>query len=137
MLEVEIFYCWGINFVGPLLKSNTHEYILVVVDYMSKWVQAIIVLMVDSRIVIKFLKRNIFCKFGTPRVLISDEGTHFCNSQVRKMLKYYHMKHKIETIYHPQINRQAKVSNRKLETILEKTIANSRKDWFVKLDETL
>ena len=76
MLEVNFFNFWGIDFVGPLPMSNNPEYILVVVDYMSKWVKAIATQKVDSITMVKFLKRNLFCRFGTPRVLISDVGSH-------------------------------------------------------------
>ncbi|XP_052723773.1 transposon Ty3-G Gag-Pol polyprotein [Vigna angularis] len=72
ILEVEVFDCWGIDFVGPFPPSFNNEYILVVVDYVSKWVEALACPKNDSSTVIKFLKRQIFSYFGTPRVLISD-----------------------------------------------------------------
>ncbi|GAU47101.1 hypothetical protein TSUD_403330 [Trifolium subterraneum] len=87
--------------------------------------------------VIKFLKKNIFTRFGTPRVLISDGGSHFYNSQLAKALEHYGVKHKVASPYHPQTNGQAEVSNREIKKILEKTVSTSRKDWSVKLDETL
>lgn len=80
MLEVEFSDCWGIDFVGPFPTSFSNEYILVVVDYVSKWVEAIATPKADSKIVIKFLKKNIFTRFSTPMVLISGGGLHFCNS---------------------------------------------------------
>ena len=70
MLEVEVFDCWGIDFVGPFPSSFSNEYILVAVDYVSKWVEAIASQKADAKTVIKFLKKNIFTRFGTPRVLI-------------------------------------------------------------------
>ena len=75
IMEVEIFDCWGIDFVGPLPSSDKNIYILVAVDYVSKWVEAIATPMNDGRVVIKFLKKNIFSCFGVPRALISD-GEH-------------------------------------------------------------
>ncbi|MCI21333.1 protein NYNRIN-like, partial [Trifolium medium] len=75
MLEVEVFDCWGIDFVGPFPSSFSNEYILVAVDYVSKWVEAIASPKADG----KFLKKIFFTRFGTPRVLISDGGSHFCN----------------------------------------------------------
>ena len=79
VMEVEIFDCWGIDFMGPLPSSYGNVYILVAVDYVSKWVEAIATPKDDARVVIKFLKKNIFSRFRVPRALISDEGTHFCN----------------------------------------------------------
>jgi len=72
ILEVEVFNCWGIDFVGPLPSSYGNEYILVVVYYVSKWVEAAATPTNDANIVIKFLKKNIFARFRMPRVLISD-----------------------------------------------------------------
>ena len=136
-MEVDIFYCWGIDFMGPLPSSYGNVYILVAVDYVSKWVEAIATPKDDARVVIKFLKKNIFSCFGVPRALISDGGTHFCNNQLKKVLEHYNVRHKVAMPYHPQINDQAKISNRELKQILEKTVAPSRKDWALKLDNTL
>jgi hypothetical protein len=70
-------------------------------------------------------------------VLISDGGSHFCNSQLAKALEHYGVKHKVASPYHPQTNGQAEVSNREIKKILEKTVSASRKDWSMKLDEAL
>ncbi|GAU40251.1 hypothetical protein TSUD_219620 [Trifolium subterraneum] len=122
ILEVEVFDRWGIDFVGPFPSSLSNEYILVAVDYVSKWVEAIASPKADGKTVIKFLKKNIFTRFGTPRVLISDGGSHFFNSQLAKALEHYGVKHKVASPYHPQTNRQAEVSNREIKKILEKTM---------------
>nr|GEU61167.1 DNA-directed DNA polymerase [Tanacetum cinerariifolium] len=76
----EIFDVWGIDFMGPFLSSRGNKYILVAVDYLSKWVEAKAVPTNDARVVCKFLK-NLFTRFGTPRAIICDRGTHFCNDQ--------------------------------------------------------
>nr|KYP32883.1 Retrovirus-related Pol polyprotein from transposon 17.6 [Cajanus cajan] len=60
MQEVEVFDCWGIDFVGPLPSSFTNEYILVAVDYVSKWVEAIATPKANGKTVVKFLKKHIF-----------------------------------------------------------------------------
>ena len=73
----DIFDVWGIDFMRPFPKSYGNEYILVAMDYVSKWVEAVALPTNDARVVIKFLKKNIFTRFGTPRALISDGGTHF------------------------------------------------------------
>jgi len=114
--------------MGPLPSSLSNEYILVAVEYVSRWVEAIPTQKADSKTIIKFVKKNIFCRFGTPRVLISDGGKHFCNVQLEKVLKHYGIKHWIATVYHPQSNGQAEVSNREIKRIQEKTVATSRKD---------
>ena len=137
MMEVEVFDCWGIDFVGSFPSSFGNEYILVAIDYVSKWVEAVATLHNDAKSVVKFLKKNIFSRFGVPRILISDGGTHFCNNQLQKVLKQYNVTHKVASPYHPQTNGQAEVSNRELKNILEKTIASTRKDWSIKLDDAL
>ena len=78
-----MFDCWGIDFFDTLPSSIDNKYILVVMDYVSKWVEEIASPANDAKMVIKFLKRNIFARFGVPRLLISDGGTHLCmlNSQ--------------------------------------------------------
>ncbi|KAM2588625.1 hypothetical protein TB1_045654 [Malus domestica] len=75
--------------------------------------------------------------FGMPRVLISDEGSHFCNRTIKALLKKYNVTHKIATPYHPQISGQAEVSNREIKQILEKTVGPTRKDWRLHLDDAL
>lgn len=86
ILEVEIFDVWGIDFMGPFPPSYGQEYILVAIDYGSKWVEAIATSTNDANVVIKFLHKNIFTRFGTPRAIINDEGTHFCNKVFNALL---------------------------------------------------
>ena len=112
-------------------------YILLVVDYVSKWVEAKDTRIDDSKVVTDFIKSNIFSKFGIPRALISDRGTHFCNWTVETLLRKYNVTHKVSTAYHPQTSGQAEVSNREIKSILEKTVNPSRKDWSLCLDDAL
>ncbi|GKB66552.1 reverse transcriptase domain-containing protein [Tanacetum coccineum] len=90
----------------------------------------------DARNVVNFLKR-LFTRFGIPKALISDRGTHFCNYQMEKAMKRYGVVHRFSTSYHPQTNGQVENTNRALKRILEKTIGNNRKDWSYKLDDAL
>ncbi|XP_038902507.1 uncharacterized protein LOC120089165 [Benincasa hispida] len=127
----------GIDFMGPFTLSCGQQYILLAVDYVSKWVEAVACARNDASTVSKFLTRNIFTRFGTPRALISDEGTHFINHIISKLLAKYNVRHKIATAYHPQTNGQAEVSNKEIKSILEKVVNASRKDWAQRLDEAL
>ncbi|RVW66465.1 putative mitochondrial protein [Vitis vinifera] len=94
ILIVDIFYVWGIDFMGPFPMSFGYSYILVGVDYVSKWVKAVPCKHNDHKVVLKFLKENIFSKFGVPKAIISDGGTHFCNKSFKILLAKYGVKHK-------------------------------------------
>ncbi|KAJ9546332.1 hypothetical protein OSB04_018875 [Centaurea solstitialis] len=131
ILEVELFDVWGIDFMGPFPMSFNNQFILVAVDYVSKWVEASACPRNDAKTVINFLQKNIFSRFGTPRALISDEGTHFVNKMLSTVLEKYNIRHKISTAYHPQTNGLAELSNREIKSILEK------EDWSLKLDDAL
>ena len=137
ILEVELFDVWGIDFMGPFPPSHSNNYILVAVDYVSKWVEAVALPTNDAKVVMSFLQRYIFSRFGVPRTLISDGGSHFCNRQLDSLLQRYGVRHKVATPYHPQTSGQVEVSNRELKRILEKTVSVSRKDWSRKLDDAL
>ncbi|GJW05393.1 reverse transcriptase domain-containing protein [Tanacetum coccineum] len=84
----KIFDVWGIDFMGPFPLSNGNKYILVAIDYVSKWVEAQALSTSDARNVVKFLKRLFAC-FGMPKALISNRGTHFCNYQMERAMKKY------------------------------------------------
>jgi len=109
---------WSLPREDCITSSFGNEYILVAADYVSKWVEAVATPHNDAKTVVKFLKKNIFSRFGVPRILISDGGTHFCNNQLQKVLKQYNVTHEIASPYHPQTNGQAEVSNRELQKIL-------------------
>ncbi|CAA7042019.1 unnamed protein product [Microthlaspi erraticum] len=94
ILEVEVFDVWGIDFMGPFPTSFGDQYILVAVDYVSKWVEAIAAPTNDSSVVIKMFKSIIFPRFGVPRVVISDGGSHFINRIFANLLKKYGVRHK-------------------------------------------
>ncbi|GKB41890.1 reverse transcriptase domain-containing protein [Tanacetum coccineum] len=121
----EIFDVWGIDFMGPFSSSRGNKYILVAVDYLSKWVEAKALPINDARVIVKFLK-SLFARFGTPRAIISDHGTHFCNDQFAKVMLKYEVTHRLSTAYHPQTSGQVEVSNRGLKRILERTIGENR-----------
>ena len=123
--------------MGPFPNSFGFLYILVDVDYVSKWVEAVACKTNDHRVVVKFLKDTIFARFGTPRAIISDGGTHFCNRIFEQLTKKYIITHKVATPYHPQTSGQVEVSNREIKHILEKTMNPNKKDWSLRLNDAL
>ena len=87
--------------------------------------------------VLKFLKENIFSRFGVLKAIISDRGSHFCNKPFETLLAKYGVKHKVDTPYHPQTSGQVKLANREIKTILMKVVNSNRKDWSLKLLDSL
>ncbi|RVW61561.1 Retrovirus-related Pol polyprotein from transposon 297 [Vitis vinifera] len=108
ILIVDLFDVWGIDFMGPF-----------------------------PMVVLKFLKENIFSRFGVPKAIISDGGTHFCNKPFETLLAKYGVKHKVATPYHPQTSGQVELANREIKNILMKVVITSRKDWSIKLHDSL
>ena len=104
---------------------------------MSKWVEAIALVNNEGKSVTTFLKKNIFSIFGTPRAIISDGRSHFCNMLFKGLLKKYRVRHNVVTPYHPQTSGQVEVSNREIKKILAKKVNANRKDWSRRLDDAL
>ena len=109
--------------MGPFPSSFGNIYILLAVDYVSKWVEATACPRNDATIVVGFIQRNILSKFGAPRTIISDKGSHFSNKVFAKLMSRYEIKHMMRLDYHPQSNGQAEISNREIKKILEKTVS--------------
>nr|GEX48394.1 reverse transcriptase domain-containing protein [Tanacetum cinerariifolium] len=126
----------GIDFMGPFPSSRGNMYILVAVDYLSKWVEAKALPTNDARVVVKFLK-SLFTRFETPRAIISDRGTHFCKDKIAKVMSKYGVTHRLATAYHPQTSGQVEVSNRGLKHILKRTVGENRASWSEKLEDAL
>nr|GEU82226.1 retrovirus-related Pol polyprotein from transposon TNT 1-94 [Tanacetum cinerariifolium] len=109
-------------------STSWNKYVLVAVDYFSKWVEAKSLPTNDARVVVKFLK-SLFARFETPRAIISDRGTHFFNDQFAKVMLKYGVTHRLSTTYHPQTSGQVKVLNRGLKRILERTVGENQASW--------
>ena len=91
----------------------------------------------DHRVVLKFLKENIFSRFWVPKVIINDGGSHFYNKPFKNLLAKYGVKHKVATPYHPQTSGQVELTNREIKTILMKVVSSNTKDWSLKLLDSL
>lgn len=101
ILICEIFYVLGIDFMGPFSFFGNSN-ILLVVDYVSKWVEAKVTRLDDGKTVVKFIKSHIFIQFA----MISDRGMHFSNQVIATLLKRYHATHYTSITYHLQTSRQ-------------------------------
>ncbi|RDX85654.1 Gag-Pol polyprotein, partial [Mucuna pruriens] len=106
---------WGIDFMGLFSATKTD----------------------DAKVVVDFLKSNIFYQFGVSKVLISDQGSHFCNKAMSNLLHKYGVVHRVATTYHPQTNSEAKVFNKEIKKTLQKMANPNRKDWSRLLEDAL
>ena len=97
MLFCEVFDVSGIDCMGPFPVSFGFVYILLAVDYVLKWVEAKPTRTNDAKVVVDFVRSNLFCRFGVPRAIVSDQGTHFCNRSMYALLKKDGVVHKIST----------------------------------------
>ncbi|GKC94724.1 reverse transcriptase domain-containing protein [Tanacetum coccineum] len=122
--------------MGLFPSSRKNKYILVAVDYVSKWVEAEALPTNDAWVVVKFLQR-LFSRFGVPKALISDRGTHLCNSLLEKTLKKYGVTYRLATAYHPQTSGQTKNTNRAIKCIMEIIVKGHIKEWADKLDDSV
>ena len=92
--------------MGSFPPSQGKEYIHVAVDYVSKWLETIPKRTNDHQVVNKFIVSNIFSRFGCPRAIFGDGGSHFTNSHLKSLLRKYGVHHRVTTPYHPQENGQ-------------------------------
>ena len=121
----------------PFPHSYGKLYILLSMDYVSKWVEAITIEKNDVKTMVQFVHINILTWFSAPRCILNDEGSHFYNRVFASLLRKYNVRHAKSLPYHPQSNEQAEISNQEIKVILEKTVSSSRKDWSKKLDDAL
>ena len=127
-LEVELFDIWDLDFMRPFFSFFNNKYILIAINYVSKLVEIIASPTNDTKVVFRFLKKNIFRRFGIPRAIVSDERKYFYNKQFDFLLFKYGCRHKISLSYYPQVNGQVELANRKIKFILEKMVNKSRKN---------
>jgi hypothetical protein len=136
-LQIDIFDVWGIDFMGSFPNSEGCKYILVVVDYVSKWIEALLCRAADAMHSKKMFHEVIFLRYGVPRIVISDGGSHFIDQTFRKALSGVGVDHWIATPYHPQMSDQAETSNKQIKNILQKTVNQMSRSWRSKLSEAL
>ncbi|RDX72986.1 gag-pol, partial [Mucuna pruriens] len=132
ILFYEVFYVWGIDFMGPFPVSNGYSYILLAIDYVSKWLEAIATKTNDAKVVVDFLKSNIFYRFGVPKALITKAVTSTIEPCPPCAISM-----RIATAYHPQTNGQAEVFNREIKKKRQKMTNPSKKDWSRFLEDAL
>ncbi|XP_059073513.1 uncharacterized protein LOC131874247 [Cryptomeria japonica] len=135
---VTLFDKWGLDFVGPIdPPSNGWSYILLCIDCVTKWVEVKAFKHARDNKVAEFLYEEIFTRYGVPREIVTDQGAQFTSTLIIALFNEYNVKHRKSTPYHPQVNGQAEVTNRELESTLTKIVALNRKDWSSRLFEVV
>jgi transposase InsO family protein len=123
--------------MGPFPNSEGCEYILVAINCVSKCVEALPYQDADTMHSKKMFHEVIFPRYGVPRIVISDEGSHFIDRTFWKALSEVGVDHRIATPYHPQTSDQAETSNKQIKNILQKTVNQMGRSWRSKLSEAL
>jgi hypothetical protein len=128
---------YGIDFMGPFPNSYGCEYILVAIDYVSKWVEALPCRAANAMHSKKMFHEVIFLRYGVPRIAMSDGESHFIDRTFWKALSKVGIDHRIASPYHPQMSGQVETSNKQIKNILEKTVNQMGRSWRSKLREAL
>lgn len=132
------FAMWGIDIIGPFPKARGElQFLIVAVDYMTKWAEAKALRTITQEDAIKFVNEHIITRFGIPRVIVSDKGTQFVGAKFAKFLSYHGIKHKKSSVCHPQSNGQVEVTNRTIVRSIEKCLQTSKKKWPEELHKVL
>ncbi|HVH96631.1 MAG TPA: DDE-type integrase/transposase/recombinase, partial [Bacillus sp. (in: firmicutes)] len=131
------FYQIGIDFVGPLPQTKTgNKYIIVAVDYLTKWPEARAVPRATAEETTKFIYEEIICRHGCPQKILTDRGTHFKNQLVEALTKQFEIQHLLSTPYHPQTNGLVERFNRTLCESLAK-LSKQKEEWDQYIAPTL
>jgi transposase InsO family protein len=136
-LQIDIFDVWGIDFMEPFHNSKGYEYILVAIDYVSKWVEALPCRAADAMHSKTMFHEVIFPRYRVPRIVISDGGSHFIDKTFWKAQLEDEVDHRIATPYHPQTSGQAKTSNKQIKNILQKIVNQIGRSWRSNLNKAL
>ncbi|XP_031405692.1 uncharacterized protein LOC116214426 [Punica granatum] len=124
------FSMWGIDVIGPInpKASNGHMFILVAIDYFTKWIEAITLASVTANAVARFLKRDIIARYGVPETIITDNAKNLNNRIIDELCERFKIHHRNSTPYRPQMNGAVEAANKNIKRIIEKMTV-TYKDW--------
>ncbi|KAL2224041.1 UNVERIFIED_CONTAM: hypothetical protein Sindi_3052700 [Sesamum indicum] len=126
------------DLVGPFPQAaGQRKFLIVAVDYFTKWVEAELLAKISEKEVIKFLWKNIICRFGIPRAIISDNGTQFSENKLKDWCKGLGIKQFFTSVNNPQANGQTEVTNRMILQHLKTRLGNAKRAWVDELPSVL
>ena len=137
---LQVFDKWEIDFVGPinpLAKRSGERYIIIVIEYLTIWAKEAPLKYCNAETTTHFLFEPVITRFGCPRILMSDQGTHFINNTIRDMNEEFEVYHQKSTPYHPQANGTIESFNKILENALTKICNVNKDDWDLKIPAIL
>ncbi|XP_070013762.1 uncharacterized protein [Nicotiana sylvestris] len=134
MLAPWPFVAWGMDVIGPIepKASNWHRFILVAIDYFTKWAEAVTFKAITKKAAVDFVHSNIICRFGIPKTIITNNATNLNSHLMREVCEQFKIMHRNSTPYRPKANGAVKTRNKNIKKILRKMIQSSRQ-WHEKL----
>ena len=114
------FSMWGMDVIGPIepKASNGHRFILVAIDYFTKWVEAASYASVTKNVVVRFVKRELICRYGLPSKLITDNGTNLNNKMMKELCDSFKIQHHNSSPYRPKMNGAVEAANKNIKKII-------------------
>jgi hypothetical protein len=138
IIAIDPFSKWGIDFMQcKPTSARGHSYIIVAVDYFTKWAEAMPTFLNDGRIATLFLFNHIINHFGVPRAIVTDHGAHFKNQMMRKLYVKLGVHHEISSPYYPQANGQVEAINKVLKTMIQCMVGENKTSWHLQLFSSL
>ena len=124
------FSMWGMDVIGPIepKASNGHRFILVAIDYFTKWVEAASYSSITSSVVAKFVKRDLICRYGLPNKIITDNGSNLNSKMMKDLCKEFKIQHHNSSPYRPKMNGAVEAANKNIKKIVQKMVVTYR-DW--------
>ncbi|XP_073223457.1 uncharacterized protein [Cicer arietinum] len=125
-----LFSMWGMDVIGLIepKASNGHRFILVAIDYFTKWVEAASYANVTRSVVVKFIKRELICRYGLPNKIITDNATNLNNKMMKELCDNFKIQHHNSSPYRPKMNGAVEAANKNIKKIIQKMV-ETYKDW--------